>query len=1520
VFTPDANFNGVATFDYTVSDGAGGTSTSTVTVDVAAVNDAPVVGAPSFVTLEDTALTVTAAELLAGSSDLDGDALSVSGVSLSSPAAGSLVDNLDGTWTFTPAADWNGALSLDYAVSDGTASVPASAALTVSAVNDNPVAVADSAATSEDVQVTITAASLLANDTDVDGDTLSLASVSNALGGTVGLDVNGDVVFTPDANFNGVATFDYTVSDGAGGTSTSTVTVDVAAVNDAPVALTTNIAADEDIAVSGSISATDVEGDSLTYALVQSPAQGTMTLNPDGAYVFDPNSAFEALNEGETADVSFTYSVSDGIDTVLKTATIQVAGHTDIISGFAIDGYINGGTIFGDANSNGIWDTGEAFATTGPDGSFTLTGAQGPLVLTGGTDASTLEAFRGTLRAPVGASVITPLTTLMATLVDNGYDYATAQTMVQSAFGIQPSIDLGSFDPVAAVLSTDPALVEAGEMVMAAGVLVQNAIVQMSAAIAGGSALNIQDAGLSVSKALADRIAVLGTAIDLTDVFGLQEVLTQAAVHAGLSGVGLTALTSSADEVSVIISEGSAQLYAVANSTVTGADLLRELARVGKVSQTDAANAIEVAMAAGDQAALDSAVASFTGVNLDTAIGEALVSAGVSSINDAPVAFNDAYSVAEDTILRISPASLVVNDIDANGDALTILGIGSAQGGTVSIDTNGDIIFTPLPDFNGAASFEYTISDGRGGFATAGVSVDVSPVNDNPVAVSDALRTNEDTAVTFSAADLLANDSDIDSSDVLSIASIDASGAQGSVTDNLDGTFSYDPGAAFQFLAVGETASETFSYTVSDGNGGLATSTVTMTVTGTNDGPVAVADSGATDEDTTITLDVLANDSDVDLSDTHTVDAVSVTNGLGAASITANQVVYDPIAYQFLAEGEIAQVELSYTMSDQHGAASTSTVSITITGANDGPIAVVDNLGTIDAYSTLQISTADLLGNDYDIDASDVLSIVSVENATNGQVVMTESGEIFFQPDLGYAGTASFEYTVSDGNGGTTTATASIESFLPANLIKGTDGKDKLKGNKDPNVIDGLAGDDKLKGKNGNDILVGGAGDDKMSGGHGDDVFLVSGANNGVDEFEGGKGFDTIRGSIGDDVIGMEEFENDNGIDLIDGGLGTNVIQGTANDDELDFSHTTLTTIDLIDGGAGDDEIEGSTGNDIIEGGAGDDELEGGAGNDTFLVNGQNNGFDEIEGGSGFDQILGSGGDDVIGIRGHGDDGHGDDDWDDEHGSKSYHDPDAGFSIEEIDGGAGFNTIQGSSHGDQLDFSQTTLKNIDLINGGAGNDKIIGSAAHDMIFGGAGNDKIDGGDGVDTAAFSGSSEEYKISQHREGSVVVQDARRGHDCHDRDDHDGSQYTDGKDTLANIEQLQFSDQTIYLATNDAKGGGDDQGMILAIGDYASNSISFQSSIDYDQLWFAQSGEDLVISVIGTDNQVALKDWYASADNQVATIQTADGHVLDHSSVSSLVNAMGGMTPPPVGQTELTETTLNTLTPVLAANWRT
>ena len=283
-FTPNADFNGDADFTYTVTDGDLTSNTATVTVDVAAVNDVPVVADDSLMATEDTPVTYTAAQLLGNDSDVDGDSLTIA--SVNSGTGGTAERNPDGTVTFTPNADFNGDADFTYTVTDGDlTSNTATVTVDVAAVNDAPVAADDSLMATEDTPVTYTAAQLLGNDSDVDGDSLTIASVSSGTGGTAELEPDGTVTFTPNADFNGDADFTYTVTDGDLTSNTATVTVDVAAVNDAPVAADDSLMATEDTPVTYTAAQllgndSDVDGDSLTIASVSSGTGGTAELNP----------------------------------------------------------------------------------------------------------------------------------------------------------------------------------------------------------------------------------------------------------------------------------------------------------------------------------------------------------------------------------------------------------------------------------------------------------------------------------------------------------------------------------------------------------------------------------------------------------------------------------------------------------------------------------------------------------------------------------------------------------------------------------------------------------------------------------------------------------------------------------------------------------------------------------------------------------------------------------------------------------------------------------------------------------------------------------------------------------------------------------------------------------------------------------------------------------------------------------------------------------------------------------------
>src|SRR5690606_1954592 len=237
--------------------------------------------------------------------------------------------------------------------------------------------------------------------------------------------------------------------------------------------------------------------------------------------------------------------------------------------------------------------------------------------------------------------------------------------------------------------------------------------------------------------------------------------------------------------------------------------------------------------------------------------------------------------------------------------------------GSASI-VNGQISYDPAGGFEALAvgetaldTLRYTISDGQGGTDGATVTVTVTGTNDGPAALDDTGSVSEDGPGVV--IDVLANDSDVDASDALTIVAIDTTGTVGSASI-VNGQISYDPAGGFESLAVGETALDTLSYTISDGHGGTAVATVTVTVTGTNDGPAALDDTGSVSEDGPgIVIDVLPNDSAGGACDLLTIVALDTTGTVGSASIVNGQIAYDPAGgFESLAEGETALDTLSY--------------------------------------------------------------------------------------------------------------------------------------------------------------------------------------------------------------------------------------------------------------------------------------------------------------------------------------------------------------------------------------------------------------------------------------------------------------------------------------------------------------------------------------------------------------------------------------------------------------------------------
>ncbi|QKD82284.1 cadherin-like domain-containing protein [Thermoleptolyngbya sichuanensis A183] len=460
-FTPAPNYNGpVPPVSYVVGDGNGGTDTSTLSITVTPVNDPPIDGDETLSVAEDNPLT---GNLLSNATDVDGDTLSITQFTIGSttytagdtaniPGVGTLTINANGTFTFTPAPNYNGPVPpVSYVVSDGNGGTDTSTlSITVTPVNDPPVDGNENLSVAEDTPLS---GNLLSNATDVDGDTLSITQftigsttytagdTANIPGvGTLTINANGTFTFTPAPNYNGpVPPVSYVVSDGNGGTDTSTLSITVTPVNDPPIDDDETLSVAKNTPLSGNLldNATDADGDALSvieftidgdtyYSAGDTatiPGIGTLTINTDGTFTFIPVTGYvgpvppviyTVMDSSETTDVS-TLSITvipansapiDGNETLsvardnplsgnlLSNAT-DADGDTLSITEFTI-----GTTKFTAGQTANL--PGIGTLTINANGTFTFTPATGytgpvpPVTYTvsdgnGGTDTSTLS-------------------------------------------------------------------------------------------------------------------------------------------------------------------------------------------------------------------------------------------------------------------------------------------------------------------------------------------------------------------------------------------------------------------------------------------------------------------------------------------------------------------------------------------------------------------------------------------------------------------------------------------------------------------------------------------------------------------------------------------------------------------------------------------------------------------------------------------------------------------------------------------------------------------------------------------------------------------------------------------------------------------------------------------------------------------------------------------------------------------------------------------------------------------------
>ncbi len=506
--------------------------------------------------------------------------------------------------------------------------------------------------------------------------------------------------------------------------------------------------------------------------------------------------------------------------------------------------------------------------------------------------------------------------------------------------------------------------------------------------------------------------------------------------------------------------------------------------------------------------------------------------------------------------------------------------------------------------------------------------------------------------------------------------------------------------------------------------------------------PVANPDEATTDEDTPVTIAVLDNDTDPN-GDPLTVSGATAPNGTVAVNPDGT-VTYTPD------ENFNGTDTITYTVTDPDGNEATTTVTVTVNPINDAPDAVDD-------AATTPLNTAviiPVLANDTDVDG-DTLSINGTPTSADGTVVDNGDGTLTFTPNPGFTGDATIDYEITDGNGGTDTATVTVSVTTGARdgIVDGTAGGDLIDtsytGDPDGDMIDAndaiipgdAPNDDRVLAGDGNDTVLSGLGNDTID------------ADGGDDSVDGGVGNDVINGGAGQDTLiggnGNDNVSGDDGDDLITTGGTDTPLPDRGYPGLYPADANPNNDLDTVYGGAGNDTISTGDDRDLVYGGTGDDNIDGGIDDDTLWGDAGN---DTIEGGEGADVIEAGDGDDLVygGLN------------------PSFPDainipdatdlrPDNGTDL--IYGGAGNDTIFGMDDNDTID-------------GGAGDDLIDGGIDNDTITGGTGNDTITGGEGLDNLAGGDDRDTFIVGTQADGAGDVIDGNEGGDDFDTLDLRGS----------------------------------------------------------------------------------------------------------------------------------------------------
>ncbi|HBO46329.1 MAG TPA: hypothetical protein DD670_20865, partial [Planctomycetaceae bacterium] len=643
-YTPDDDFFGTDTFTYRATNGDKLSNIALVTITVTNVNDSPVGQEDAYTTVEDTTLALTAANgVLANDSDPDDDVLTA--ILVAGPSHGTLTLNANGSFAYTPNADYHGADSFTYRASDGTLqSDPVTVTISVTEVDDPPIAVNDAYTVNEEQVLTVTTANgVLTNDTDSDTlhANLTTVLVTNPSHGSVTLNADGSFTYTPTANFAGTDTFTYRTSDGTSTSTPATVTITVLNVADPPVAVNdsltaVNTGATHVLNVLANDSDPDT-GDTLTLVSVTQGSNGGAVAVSGGSVNYTPTTGF-------VGQETFTYTIRDNAGQQ-ATATVTVTVAADTSTGNAsIAGF-----VYLDANGNSAKNTGEV-------------GVPGVLVTLVGTTTGGSSVTRTVLTGDDGSFLFNNLA---------AGTYSLSETQPTA---LKDGLDSAS--DTAAVVGND----SIGNIVLTAGEAHTGNLFGESALLAKYVSIRMFLASTPPTQVWLREMVACGEEDAGNDELA-NEIRDGSQTIENVAPVAVANTYATTKGTTLTVNTASGVL---ANDTDADGDALSAVLVTGPTSGT-------LSLAANGSFTYVP-TASFTGTVTFTYRAQdgtfssniATVTITVQATNAAPTAVNNAYSVNEDNTLTVAASTgVLANDTDPDDDTLSAVLVAGTSHGTV---------------------------------------------------------------------------------------------------------------------------------------------------------------------------------------------------------------------------------------------------------------------------------------------------------------------------------------------------------------------------------------------------------------------------------------------------------------------------------------------------------------------------------------------------------------------------------------------------------------------------------------------------------------------------------------------------------------------------------------------------------------------------------------------------------------------------------------------------------------------